>query len=181
MAHDSTIRPAGSRHDTAEFDLPLDTPPMEARLMRSLPASGRWQYEPKWDGFRCLVFKAGAKVELRAKSGKPLGRYFPEVVAWLRTVPMGRFVVDCELLIGIEGRYDFDALQMRLHPAQSRIEKLAAKTPAQLMAFDMLVDTISTRHDPAALASGQVAASVHAGTDPGAARYLHPRHPLLVE
>lgn len=145
MSRDPSTQPSGSRRETAGFDLPLDTPPMEARLMHALPASGRWQYEPKWDGFRCLVFKAGARIELIAKSGKPLGRYFPEVVGRLGVLPMQRFVVDGELLIASHGRYDFDALQMRLHPAQSRIEKLAASMPAQLMLFDMLVDPQAKR------------------------------------
>ena len=79
-------------------------------------------------------------VELRAKSGKPLGRYFPEIVAMLQQLPMQRFVVDGELVIAIDGALSFDALQMRLHPAESRIRKLAAETPAHLMLFDMLVD-----------------------------------------
>src|SRR6185437_649992 len=101
---------------------PLTTTPMEALLAPELPAEpARWQYEPKWDGFRCLAFKAGAAAELRAKSGKPLGRYFPEILALLSERPAPRFVVDGELVIEHEGRISFDALQMRLHPAESRI------------------------------------------------------------
>lgn len=127
---------------SGSFDLPLDTPPMEARLAEALPdADGPWQYEPKWDGFRCLAFKAGGAVELRAKSGKPLGRYFPEAVAMLEGVAAERFVVDGELAVEIDGRLAFDALQMRLHPAESRIRKLAHETPARLIVFDMLVAT----------------------------------------
>jgi ATP-dependent DNA ligase len=118
---------------------------MEARLTDALPASGRWQYEPKWDGFRCLAFKAQDAVELRAKSGKPLGRFFPEVVARLRSLDAERFVLDGELLIAADGNYSFDALQMRLHPAQSRIDKLAHETPARLMLFDLLVDANGRR------------------------------------
>jgi ATP-dependent DNA ligase len=122
------------------FALPLDTPPMEAKTADALPAGdGSWQFEPKWDGFRCLAFKAGDAVELRAKSGKPLGRYFPEVVALLRKIDAPHFVADGELVIEIEGRLAFDTLQMRLHPAESRIRKLAAETPARLILFDMLV------------------------------------------
>lgn len=122
------------------FGLPLDTPPMEARSAGALPArSHGWQFEPKWDGFRCLAFKAGGEVELRAKSGKPLGRYFPEVLALLRSLDAERFVLDGELVIEIDGRLAFDALQMRLHPAESRIRKLSAETPARLVLFDMLV------------------------------------------
>ena len=112
---------------------------MEARSADQLPdEAGAWQYEPKWDGFRCLAFKAGDNVELRAKSGKPLGRYFPEVLLLLREVPAPRFVLDGELVIAQGGSLSFDALQMRLHPAESRIRKLAAETPAHLILFDML-------------------------------------------
>jgi ATP-dependent DNA ligase len=114
---------------------------MEARTAESLPEEGGpWQYEPKWDGFRCLAFKSGGAADLRGKSGKPLGRFFPEVVALLRDVPSKYFVVDGELVIEIDGRIAFDALQMRLHPAESRIRKLAAQTPARLILFDMLTD-----------------------------------------
>jgi ATP-dependent DNA ligase len=123
------------------FALPLDTAPMEARSAEALPdADGCWQYEPKWDGFRCVAFKNGVEIELRAKSGKPLGRYFPEMIAALREVKAPQFVIDGELVIEIEGRLAFDALQARLHPAASRISKLAAQTPARLIVFDMLAD-----------------------------------------
>ena len=120
------------------YPLPLDTPPMEAKSAAELPADAGWLYEPKWDGFRCLAFKAGNAVDIRAKSGKPLGRYFPEVVANLRALPVERFVVDGELAIEIGRHLAFDALQMRLHPAESRIRKLSRETPARLMLFDML-------------------------------------------
>src|SRR6185437_1985442 len=124
----------------AAFDLPLDTAPMEAASADRLPEeAGEWQYEPKWDGFRCLAFKAAGAVELRAKSGKLLGRYFPETVAMLKNLAAERFVVDGELVIELEGRPAFDALQMRLHPAESRIRRLAEETPAKLILFDVLV------------------------------------------
>ncbi len=114
---------------------------MEARSANALPAAeGIWQYEPKWDGFRCLAYRQGDEVDLRAKSGKPLGRYFPEMLALLRTVKAPQFVIDGELVIEMEGRLDFDALQARLHPAESRIRKLAQETPARLVVFDMLAD-----------------------------------------
>jgi ATP-dependent DNA ligase len=126
---------------SAEFAIPRDTRAMEAHSAQDIPIGhGEWRYEPKWDGFRCLAFKAGEAVELRAKSGKPLGRYFPEVVAMLRAARARQFVVDGELVIEAEGRSAFDALQMRLHPAESRIRKLAAETPAKFVLFDMLVD-----------------------------------------
>ncbi|HEY8949594.1 MAG TPA: ATP-dependent DNA ligase [Rhizomicrobium sp.] len=123
---------------------PTHTRPMEARLVDELPHEGEWQFEPKWDGFRCLAFRNGAKVELRAKSGKPLTRYFPEIVAALKSARPKRFVVDGELLIPRGTTLSFDALQMRLHPAQSRIDKLSQETPAILMLFDMLEDSNGT-------------------------------------
>ncbi|RDE04724.1 ATP-dependent DNA ligase [Sphingomonas aracearum] len=113
--------------------------PMEARLQDSLPDEGGWQFEPKWDGFRCLAFRDGGTVTLMSKGGKPLGRYFPEVVAGLDAVG-GRWVLDGELIIPVGASLDFSALQMRLHPAESRIRRLAAETPAQLMLFDCLWD-----------------------------------------
>ncbi len=119
------------------------TPPMEARTAEALPEGGGWQYEPKWDGFRCLAFKTGLLVDLRAKSGKPLGRYFPEIVKALEAAKITNFVVDGELVIELDGRLAFDALQMRLHPAQSRIRKLSHNTPARLVLFDMLVESES--------------------------------------
>lgn len=131
-----------------ELGLPLETAPMESLLRDELPAEqeeGPWQYEPKWDGFRCLAFKAGDAVELRAKSGKPLGRYFPEVLVLLRALPPPRFVIDGELVIEIDGQLSFDALQMRLHPAESRIRKLSVETPAKLILFDMLLAPDGTR------------------------------------
>lgn len=119
-------------------DVSLDTSPMEAKLVDSLPTGDGWQFEPKWDGFRCLAFRDGATVELRAKSGKTLSRYFPEVTAALRALPVRKFVVDGELTIPVGKTLSFDALQMRLHPAESRVRKLAAETPAVLILFDCL-------------------------------------------
>jgi ATP-dependent DNA ligase len=113
---------------------------MEARLVDVLPQEGAWQFEPKWDGFRCLAFREGKKVQLIAKSGKPLGRYFPEIVAAFAAVKPNRFVLDGELLIPTGDTLSFDALQMRLHPAKSRIDKLSVETPALFMAFDIIMD-----------------------------------------
>jgi ATP-dependent DNA ligase len=115
--------------------------PMEAKLAAGLPADEGWQFEPKWDGFRFLAFRCGDAVALMSKSGKPLGRFFPEVIDRLRAIAADRFVLDGELVIAIGDTIAFDALQARLHPAESRIRKLAAETPADCMLFDMLVDT----------------------------------------
>ncbi len=120
------------------YPSPATTRPMEARLVDELPREEGWQFEPKWDGFRCLAFRDGANVDLRAKSGKPLARYFPEMVARLRALPVKRFVLDGELVIANNGSLAFDALQMRLHPAESRIQKLARETPAAFIMFDCL-------------------------------------------
>lgn len=113
--------------------------PMEARLVETLPDGPGWQFEPKWDGFRCLAFGAGKSAELRAKSGRSLSRFFPEVATMLGRLG-GGFVLDGELLIPQGDSLAFDALQMRLHPAASRIARLAKETPALFMAFDLLAD-----------------------------------------
>jgi len=115
-------------------------PPMEAKSVDSLPAGEGWQFEPKWDGFRCLVFRDGGDVELQSKAGRPLGRYFPEVTARIAALPAERFALDGELIIVAGGTLSFEALQLRLHPAESRVRKLAAETPAQLMLFDCLAN-----------------------------------------
>jgi ATP-dependent DNA ligase len=112
--------------------------PMEALLAEQLPDGPGWQYEPKWDGFRCIAIRSGKTVELWSKSGKPLGRYFPEVAAMFARLNATSFTVDGELLTERGGELSFDALQMRLHPAESRVRKLAAETPAMFMAFDLL-------------------------------------------
>ena len=111
---------------------------MEAKLVASLPAGAGWQFEPKWDGFRCLAFKSAGEVDLRAKSGKPLGRYFPEMLDALRAAPADDFVLDGELVIPRDGSLSFGALQDRIHPAESRIHRLSTETPALLVLFDCL-------------------------------------------
>lgn len=118
--------------------IPLGTPPMEAKLVDTLPDEEGWQFEPKWDGFRCLAYRAGPEVELQSKSGKSLARYFPEVVDALRVLPLDRFVLDGELVILSGDSLSFDALQNRLHPAESRVRRLAAETPAMFILFDCL-------------------------------------------
>ena len=119
--------------------VPLDIEAMEAKLVEHLP-EGDWQFEPKWDGFRCLAFRAGGEVDLKAKSGKPLARYFPEMVATLKRLPQRSFVFDGELAIVKDGDFSFDALLQRIHPAESRIKLLAAETPAIFILFDLLLD-----------------------------------------
>src|SRR5215203_1871942 len=123
----------------SSLPLGIDTAPMEAKLVDALPDDAGWQFEPKWDGFRCLAFRAGGEVDLRAKSGKPLARYFPEIAAMLRELAPDPFVIDGELAIPDGDTLSFDALQMRLHPAESRIRKLSVETPAILILFDCLL------------------------------------------
>lgn len=120
--------------------LPLDYAPMEADTAREIPTGPEWEYEPKWDGFRCLAFRDGASVHIMSKSGQPLARYFPEIKAALLSLSAKRFVVDGELIITRERTLDFDALLQRIHPAESRIKKLSEETPATAMLFDLLVN-----------------------------------------
>jgi ATP-dependent DNA ligase len=129
-----------SRNPFSVLPVPLDIEPMEAKLVDALPQGGDWQLEPKWDGFRCLAFRAGDSVDLKAKSGKPLARYFPEMAASLAALPQDRFVLDGELAIVRDGEFSFDALLARLHPAESRVRLLSTETPAIFILFDMLVD-----------------------------------------
>jgi ATP-dependent DNA ligase len=114
--------------------------PMEARSVAEPPQGENWQYEPKWDGFRCLAFRDGDKVQLQSKSGQPLGRYFPDLVGALRQLKASKFVLDGEMVIPLKGRLSFDDLLMRVHPAASRVKKLAAEHPALFIVFDLLVD-----------------------------------------
>ena len=125
---------------------------MEARLAAALPAGEGWQFEPKWDGCRFLAFREGDAVALLSKSGKPLGRFFPEVVARLRALAAERFVLDGELIIAVGGTLAFDALQARLHPAESRIRKLAAETPAAAPAVPATAAATRSRRSIAAIA-----------------------------
>ena len=117
---------------------PFEPPvaPMEARVQTALPPEGGWAYEPKWDGFRALAW-GGADPRLDSRKQRPLLRYFPELAPALAQLPAG-MVVDGEVVVVIDGELAFDALQQRIHPADSRIQRLARKTPAQLVAFDLL-------------------------------------------
>lgn len=149
-------RPSGRRNTVAAGAIPEEAleapfpainlpvrpryPPMEAKSVELIPGGAGWQYEPKWDGFRCLAFRQGDQVLLQSKSGQPLGRYFPELVEALRRLPAQRFVLDGEIVIFSGEHLSFDDLLLRIHPAESRIRKLAAQTPATLLCFDLLVD-----------------------------------------
>jgi ATP-dependent DNA ligase len=113
-------------------------PPMEARLVEEIPVGPDWQYEPKWDGFRCIAFRDREKIFLQSKNGQPLARYFPDIVSSLAALPMKQFVLDGELAIPTNGALSFDELQLRLHPAASRVQKLAKAHPATYIVFDLL-------------------------------------------
>lgn len=114
--------------------------PMEADPAADLPSGPNWHYEPKWDGFRCIAFRDANRVDLESKSGKPLTRYFPELVAALRALRAGKFVLDGEIVIPVDGDLSFDSLLQRIHPAASRVEKLSRETPSVFIVFDLLVD-----------------------------------------
>jgi ATP-dependent DNA ligase len=115
-------------------------PPMEAKSVDEIPAGDDWQYEPKWDGFRCIAFCDDAEIYLQSKAGQPLARYFPDIVAAIAGLPARRFVVDGELAIPANGKLSFDELQLRLHPAASRVQKLAREHPAMFIVFDLLAE-----------------------------------------
>src|SRR5438270_6087037 len=113
-------------------------PPMESRSVDEIPNGDDWQYEPKWDGFRCIAFRNGENVYLQSKAGQPLARYFPDVVEAITKLRSKNFVLDGELAIPIKGALSFDELQLRLHPAASRVAKLAKAHPAIFVVFDLL-------------------------------------------
>jgi ATP-dependent DNA ligase len=122
------------------LELRPPVPPMEAETATELPSGAGWLYEPKWDGFRCLLFKRGDSVFLQSKSGQPLARYFPDVAAKASALAPRRFVLDGELVVPVGDELSFSELQLRLHPAASRVQKLAAAHPAELVVFDLLED-----------------------------------------
>jgi ATP-dependent DNA ligase len=113
---------------------------MEAKSVDEIPTGEEWQYEPKWDGFRCLLFRDGDKVDLQSKSGQPLTRYFPDLVEAARALKAKRVVLDGEIVVPRGGVFSFDDLLQRIHPAASRVAKLSKETPALLIVFDLLVD-----------------------------------------
>lgn len=124
------------------MSLPIATSyqPMEAQPAAELPAGPAWQYEPKWDGFRCLAFRDGSRVDLESKSQNPLTRYFPELVAALGNLRAATFLLDGEIVIPVNGNLSFDDLLMRIHPAASRIKRLSESTPSVFIVFDLLID-----------------------------------------
>lgn len=128
------------------MSLPIASPflPMEAKIASEIPIGPEWEYEPKWDGFRCIAFRDGKTVELQSKAGQSLTRYFPEVVAALQEVKAKKFVLDGELIVPRDGRLSFDDLLQRIHPAASRVAMLSRTTPAELVVFDLLVDEKGT-------------------------------------
>ncbi|MBV9253413.1 MAG: ATP-dependent DNA ligase, partial [Actinobacteria bacterium] len=132
--------------------LPVNPPvqPMLAKLSREMPTRDGVMYEPKWDGFRCIVFRDGDEVELGSRNEKPLTRYFPEVVEAVKRELPDRCVVDGEIIVaGADGHLEFDSLQLRIHPAESRIKKLAVEYPASFVAFDLLaLDDRDLRQEP---------------------------------
>jgi ATP-dependent DNA ligase len=122
----------------AELDAVVPFPPMEAELVRELPPSDGWQYEPKWDGFRGLLENTSGELRLWSRNARPLLRYFPELQPLGKLLPP-RSALDGEIVIERDGVLDFDSMQMRLHPAESRVRKLSAEIPARFVAFDVLV------------------------------------------
>jgi ATP-dependent DNA ligase len=120
------------------FTIKPPLPPMETKSVDEIPAGDEWQYEPKWDGFRCLAFRRGSEVYLQSKAGQPLARYFPDVSEAIKSLSTDDFVLDGELVIPVDGALSFDELQLRLHPAASRVAKLAKAHPAWFIAFDLL-------------------------------------------
>jgi ATP-dependent DNA ligase len=111
---------------------------MEAKSVDSVPVGDEWQYEPKWDGFRCLAFRENSKIELQSKSTQPLTRYFPELMAAMGGLKSKMFVLDGEICVPAQSGFSFDALLQRIHPAASRVQRLASETPAIYLVFDLL-------------------------------------------
>jgi ATP-dependent DNA ligase len=124
------------------LSLPLDPPvkPQLAKSAKELPEGDGWRYEPKWDGFRTIVFRDGDEVHLQSRNGKPMNRYFPEVIPQILALPKKKLVLDGELVIVVKGIQEFDLLSQRIHPAESRVKMLAEKTPAAFVAFDLLAE-----------------------------------------
>lgn len=143
--------------------IPIDFPAMEADSAREIPTGPEWEYEPKWDGFRCLAFRDGDEIHVRSKSGQALARYFPEIVESLLKIEASQFVLDGELVVIQNQTLSFDTLLQRIHPAASRIKKLAIETPATLMLFDILVDGDGTNLTGQSLSERRAALEIFSG------------------
>lgn len=140
MSSKRVVAPKITTHGFPKLDLPIvpPYPPMEAKRQESIPAGDKWQFEPKWDGFRAVVFRSGDQIAIQSKAGQPLGRYFPEIVEALLSLKPKEFILDGEIVVPVHGHLSFDDLLLRIHPAESRIRKLAAESPANFFAFDIL-------------------------------------------
>src|SRR5882724_4469128 len=126
------------RNTERKFSAPKSLAAMEARSVDAIPRGPQWQYEPKWDGFRCLLSRHGAKVDLRSKSGEDLTRYFPELIEAALKLTATDVLLDGEIVVPHGRSFSFDDLLQRIHPAVSRIKKLSQETPALYLAFDLL-------------------------------------------
>jgi ATP-dependent DNA ligase len=124
------------------MSLPLSPPiqPQLAKSAKDLPTGEGWCYEPKWDGFRTIVFRDGDDVHLQSRNGRPMNRYFPDIVEQVLKLPGERLVLDGEMIVEVDGIQEFDLLSQRIHPAASRVEMLARETPAEFVAFDLLAE-----------------------------------------
>src|SRR5215471_12027894 len=133
------------------MNLPVNPPllPMLAKRVEGLPPGEEWIFEPKWDGFRALVFRDGDEILIQSRDEKPLNRYFPELLVPLRAALPSRSVLDGEIVIVKDGELDFDLLQLRLHPAASRVNLLSKQTPASIAFFDLLCEgDLDLRNEP---------------------------------
>src|SRR4051812_49282607 len=136
MSRVNTDAPRSSRRNKSKSTGTIGA--MEARSVSAIPRGTEWQYEPKWDGFRCLMFRQGDKVDLRSKAGEDLGRYFPEIVEAALKLKAASFTLDGEIVVPHGKAFSFDDLLQRIHPAASRIKKLSQETPARYLVFDLL-------------------------------------------
>jgi ATP-dependent DNA ligase len=151
------------------MNLPVNPPilPMLAKRVDAIPKGDDWIFEPKWDGFRVVVFRDGDEVLLQSREKRPLNRYFPDVLDPLRQQLPARCVLDGEIVIARQGRLDFDALQLRIHPAASRVQLLARETPASLVFFDLLCEgKKDLRGDPFELRRARLEELLHSATPP---------------
>lgn len=133
----------------AELVVQPPVAPMLAKAVAGIPDRDDLAFEPKWDGFRCIVFRSGSEVHLGSRNKRPLTRYFPELVDPIRQQLPDRVVFDCEIIVAIDNHLEFDSLQQRIHPAESRVNMLAEQTPAEIVAFDLLaIDDRDLRAEP---------------------------------